>query len=151
MKSIRLGTLVVVRSGQAGVFVGKLAEREGDRVVLRDSLRLGSWRVAQTTGHVASGGDPVVFMTLLDSQKLQFELAPSATRIEQYWAAMKAEITQQLLEVVAGADAAEQAVDEADARARRRHEAPGLGEDGDQRVLAQEGRFARHVGAGHEP
>ena len=31
-----------------------------------------------------------------------------------------------------------------------RHEAAGLGEYGDQRVLAQEGRFARHVGAGDQ-
>jgi putative ABC transport system permease protein len=31
---------------------------------------------------VASGGDPVVFMTLLDSQKLQFDLAPPAARVQ---------------------------------------------------------------------
>lgn len=52
----------------------------GDRVQLG---RRAFTVVGLTTGHVASGGDPVVFMTLLDSQKLQFELAPSATRVEQ--------------------------------------------------------------------
>lgn len=31
---------------------------------------------------VASGGDPVVFISLLDSQKLQFDLAPPAARIQ---------------------------------------------------------------------
>jgi len=38
--------------------------------------------VGLTEGQVASGGDPVVYMTLLDSQELQFELAPPATRRE---------------------------------------------------------------------
>jgi hypothetical protein len=33
----------------------------------------------------------------------------------------------------------------------RRHEGAHLGEDGDQRVLAQEGRLAAHVRAGHQP
>jgi len=39
--------------------------------------------VGLTDGHVASGGDPVVYMTLADSQVLQFELAPPARRREQ--------------------------------------------------------------------
>jgi putative ABC transport system permease protein len=39
--------------------------------------------VGLTDGQVASGGDPVVYITLLDSQALQFELAPSAVRREQ--------------------------------------------------------------------
>ena len=52
----------------------------GDRVQLgRKTFTV----VGLTAGHVASGGDPVVFMTLLDSQKLQFELAPPAARIER--------------------------------------------------------------------
>jgi putative ABC transport system permease protein len=38
--------------------------------------------VGQTRNQVASGGDPVVYITLLDSQKLQFELAPPAARIQ---------------------------------------------------------------------
>lgn len=55
-------------------------------LVLGDRIQLGRRMfavVGLTSGHVASGGDPVVFMTLRDSQKLQFELAPSAVRIEQ--------------------------------------------------------------------
>jgi len=39
--------------------------------------------VGLTDGQVASGGDPVVYITLLDSQILQFELAPAAVRREQ--------------------------------------------------------------------
>ncbi len=38
--------------------------------------------VGLTEGQVSSGGDPVVYLTLLDSQKLQFELAPAAARRE---------------------------------------------------------------------
>ncbi len=38
--------------------------------------------VGLTSNQVSSGGDPVVFITLRDSQKLQFELAPPAERRE---------------------------------------------------------------------
>ena len=50
-----------------------------------DRLKLGRDRftvVGLTSGHVSSGGDPVVYVTLRDSQKLQFELAPPAARRE---------------------------------------------------------------------
>ena len=54
-------------------------------------------------------------------------------------------------EIVGGADAREQPVDDADAGAGRRHEGADLRQQRDQRVLAQEGRFAGHVGAGDQP
>lgn len=38
--------------------------------------------VGLTSGQVSSGGDPMVFITLRDSQQLQFELAPPAARRE---------------------------------------------------------------------
>ncbi len=38
--------------------------------------------VGLTQYQVASGGDPAVFMTLADAQKLQFDLAPPAARVE---------------------------------------------------------------------
>jgi putative ABC transport system permease protein len=38
--------------------------------------------VGLTEHQVASGGDPVAFITLLDAQKLQFELAPPAARVQ---------------------------------------------------------------------
>lgn len=51
----------------------------GDRVVLgRNTFTV----VGLTDGQVSSGGDPVVYITLLDSQELQFELAPPAARRE---------------------------------------------------------------------
>ena len=53
---------------------------------LGERLRLGRntfTLVGLTDGQVSSGGDPVVYMTLLDSQILQFELAPAAARREQ--------------------------------------------------------------------
>jgi putative ABC transport system permease protein len=53
--------------------------RLGDRVTLgRSTFAV----VGMTEDLVASSGDPVVFMTLLDSQKLQFDLAPPAARIQ---------------------------------------------------------------------
>jgi len=54
-------------------------------------------------------------------------------------------------QVVGGADPAEQPVDDAEAGGVGRHIGAGLGEDGDQRVLPEEGRLAGHVGAGDEP
>jgi hypothetical protein len=53
-------------------------------------------------------------------------------------------------QVVARADAAEQAVDDAEPQALGGHEAAGLGQDGQQGVLAQEGRLAGHVRAGDD-
>ncbi len=38
--------------------------------------------VGLTQYQVASGGDPAVFITLLDAQKLQFDLAPPAARVQ---------------------------------------------------------------------
>ncbi len=38
--------------------------------------------VGLTRHQVASGGDPAVFITLLDAQKLQFDLAPPAARVQ---------------------------------------------------------------------
>jgi len=51
----------------------------GNRLELgRDTFTV----VGLTNGQVSSGGDPVVYITLLDSQKLQFDLAPPAARRE---------------------------------------------------------------------
>jgi putative ABC transport system permease protein len=55
-------------------------------LVAGDLLRLGRndfHVVGLTTGQVASGGDPVAFITLRDAQKLQFELAPALARRER--------------------------------------------------------------------
>lgn len=51
----------------------------GDRIHLgRNTFTV----VGLTDDQVSSGGDPVVYITLLDSQELQFELAPPAARRE---------------------------------------------------------------------
>jgi putative ABC transport system permease protein len=51
----------------------------GERITLgRDTFTV----VGLTRDLVASGGDPVVFITLRDAQRLQFDLAPAATRRE---------------------------------------------------------------------
>jgi putative ABC transport system permease protein len=52
----------------------------GARIALGRSM----FTVVGLTQHqVASGGDPAVFITLLDAQKLQFDLDPPAARIQQ--------------------------------------------------------------------
>ncbi len=53
-------------------------------------------------------------------------------------------------QVIRRADAGEQPVDDADGGGGRRHRQPRLRQDHDQRVLAQEGRFAGHVRAGQQ-
>ncbi len=51
----------------------------GERIALgRDTFTV----VGHTQDMVASGGDPVVFVTLRDAQKLQFDLTPAAARRE---------------------------------------------------------------------
>jgi len=53
--------------------------RLGERIPLgRDTFTV----VGLTKGLVSSGGDPVAFVSLRDSQKLQFDLAPPAVRRE---------------------------------------------------------------------
>lgn len=51
----------------------------GERVPLGRSLFT---VVGLTANQVNSGGDPAIFMTLLDAQKLQFDLAPPAARVQ---------------------------------------------------------------------
>ena len=54
-------------------------------------------------------------------------------------------------QIVGRTDTAEQTVDDAEMGRLRGHEGADLGEHGDQRVLAQKGALARHVGAGDQP
>jgi putative ABC transport system permease protein len=52
---------------------------------LGDRVRLGRTTftvVGLTENQIASGGDPVAFITLRDAQKLQFDLAPPAVRVQ---------------------------------------------------------------------
>lgn len=52
----------------------------GDRLPLgRDTFTI----VGLTDNQIASGGDPVIYVTLLDSQKLQFDLEPASARQEE--------------------------------------------------------------------
>lgn len=71
-RTIAQGHFEMVADGRAGLELG-------------DRVRLGRTNfsvVGLTENQVASGGDPVVFITLLDAQKLQFELSPSAARVQ---------------------------------------------------------------------
>ena len=55
------------------------------RLHVGERIRLGRTDftvVGHTRKQVATGGDPVIFITLRDAQKLQFELAPPAARIQ---------------------------------------------------------------------
>jgi putative ABC transport system permease protein len=61
-----------------------IADR-GAGLALREQIKLGRDTftvVGLTENMVASGGDPVVFVTLRDAQKLQFDLTPAAARRE---------------------------------------------------------------------
>jgi putative ABC transport system permease protein len=62
-----------------------LVADRGSGLKVGERLRLGRATfeiVGLTAGQVSSGGDPVVYATLRDSQKLQFDLAPPAARRE---------------------------------------------------------------------
>jgi putative ABC transport system permease protein len=73
----------------SGRMIGKshfemVADR-GSGLSLGDRITLGRTTfsvVGLTANQVASSGDPVAFITLLDAQKLQFDLSPSATRVQ---------------------------------------------------------------------
>ena len=54
-------------------------------------------------------------------------------------------------QVIGSADAAEKPVDDTDGGAVGRHEQPGLGHDGNMRILPQKSGFACHVRAGDQP
>ncbi len=83
----------IARPGEATVVEGRpilrsryeaVADRAtglglGEQVKLgRDTFTV----VGRTRNQVASGGDPVIFITLRDAQKLQFDLTPAAARRE---------------------------------------------------------------------
>ena len=57
----------------------------GAGLALGEQIKLGRDTftvVGLTRNLVASGGDPVIFITLRDAQKLQFDLTPAAARRE---------------------------------------------------------------------
>nr|WP_276558917.1 ABC transporter permease [Bradyrhizobium elkanii] len=61
-----------------------IADRSGG-LMLGEQIKLGRDTftvVGLTSNLVASGGDPVIFITLRDAQKLQFDLTPAASRRE---------------------------------------------------------------------
>ncbi len=63
----------------------ELVADQTTKLIPGDTLMLARNRfkvVGLTAGQVTSSGDPVVYISLLDSQKLQYDLAPSAARIE---------------------------------------------------------------------
>lgn len=69
----------ILRSRYEAVADRKAGFALGEQVKLgRDTFTI----VGLTENVVASGGDPVVFITLRDAQKLQFDLTPSAARRE---------------------------------------------------------------------
>jgi putative ABC transport system permease protein len=59
---------------------------EKSGLVLGDRIKLGRNTfavVGLTEGQVNSGGDPAVYITLVDAQKLQFDLDPPAARVQR--------------------------------------------------------------------
>ncbi|MCU0986566.1 MAG: ABC transporter permease [Acetobacteraceae bacterium] len=81
-------------------------------LALGDTVTLGADRyrvVGLTQGLVASGGDPLVFLHLRDSQELQFKLAPPAARRAQAAGAAAGGTTDTVNAVIARLDPAAQA------------------------------------------
>lgn len=75
--------LVAGRNIDRGRF--QLVADRGTGLKVGERLQLGRGEfevVGLTSGQVSSGGDPIVFVTLRDAQKLQFDLAPPAARRE---------------------------------------------------------------------
>ena len=83
----------IARPGEATVVEGRPILRSryeaiADRatgLLLGEQIKLGRDTftvVGRTRNMVASGGDPVIFITLRDAQKLQFDLTPAAARRE---------------------------------------------------------------------
>lgn len=69
----------ILRSRYEAIADRRLGLGLGERIELgRDTFTI----VGLTDNVVASGGDPVVFVTLRDAQKLQFDLTPAAARRE---------------------------------------------------------------------
>ena len=69
----------ILRSRYEAIADRRLGLGLGERIELgRDTFTI----VGLTENVVASGGDPVVFVTLRDAQKLQFDLTPAAARRE---------------------------------------------------------------------
>ena len=69
----------ILRSRYEAIADRRLGLGLGERIDLgRDTFTI----VGLTENVVASGGDPVVFVTLRDAQKLQFDLTPAAARRE---------------------------------------------------------------------
>ncbi|MBZ0252743.1 MAG: ABC transporter permease, partial [Candidatus Methylomirabilis sp.] len=99
-----------------------VADRRGG-LSLGERVRLGrnTFRVVGLTeNQVSSGGDPVVYVTLRDSQELQFELAPPAARRRRASGAGEAE-TDTVNAVVARATRRVGAQEIADAIRRWKH------------------------------
>lgn len=96
-----VGKVVVVRSGQSGVHVGKLLASAGDRVWLADAQRLWSWKVAKQTqnkpGNVATCSEIATNGIVKSESRLATKLAvieigsvcetiPATKEAQQTWA-----------------------------------------------------------------
>jgi putative ABC transport system permease protein len=116
---------------------------------LGDRIRLGRTTftvVGLTDNQVASGGDPVAFITLPDAQKLQFDLAPPAARVQVArgtQGASKDTVNAVVARVAPGANL--EAVAEA---ARRWKHLAALTETEQERILAESlvDRARRQIG-----
>ena len=79
------GPQEIVRGRGIGQSHYEMVADQSTGLDLGDRLHLGRYVftvVGLTRQQVSTSGDPVVFVTLLDAQKLQFDLAPPATRVQ---------------------------------------------------------------------
>ena len=137
--------------GDAGELVEPLRKRR-HLVIMRGEQRARTVRLVQMLDGRPGDGEPVegrrAAADLVQDDEASFRrLVEDRRRLDH----LDHEGRTSARQIVGGAHAAEQPIDDADMRAFRRNEASHLRQDGDQRVLAQERRFAGHVGTGDEP
>jgi putative ABC transport system permease protein len=102
----------IIRAQVMGYEPGRPGGPSAIAAGLGDTVTLGADRyrvVGLTQGLVASGGDPLVFLHLRDSQELQFKLAPPAARRAQAAGAAAGGTTDTVNAVIARLDPAAQA------------------------------------------
>ena len=126
----------------------RLLRELGELVVVRREERAAADDVVQVLGDRPGDGEAVVGARAAADLVEDDQRAPRGVAQDGGGLAhLDHEGALAARQVVARADAREDAVDDADARALRRHVAAHLREDDDERHLAHERRLARHVRA----
>ncbi len=139
----------ILADGHIPVRRGRQRLRQlGQFVVMRGKQRAAADHVVQMLGHGPGERDAVV-RARAAADLVENHQAPRGGRVEDAGRLRHLDHERALpfAQLVAGADAGENAVGDADPRVAGRHERPHLRQDRDQRRLPNVRAFARHVRA----